>query len=60
MPLLPPIPGPKLHPFRAKPVDIDFIEEIGRGLHSIVFKASLDDSLYALKIVRTTNSVMIL
>ncbi|CAJ2509462.1 Uu.00g144880.m01.CDS01 [Anthostomella pinea] len=52
MKCLPDVPGPKLAPFNAKGKQphIDFIECIGNGLHSLVWKVRIDGKLYALNI----------
>ncbi|KAI1077287.1 kinetochore Sim4 complex subunit FTA2-domain-containing protein [Whalleya microplaca] len=49
---LPLLPGPKLQPFRfrTKVPNIEFVEELGEGKDSTVWKVSIDDSIYALKI----------
>lgn len=50
---LPDVPGPKLYPFDAggEPVEIEYLEELGDGLHSHVWKVRINGGLYALKIV---------
>lgn len=49
---LPLCEGPKLKPFDFKgPQDIEFIEELGYGQHSVVFKVRIRNKLYALKLV---------
>ncbi|KAI1267658.1 kinetochore Sim4 complex subunit FTA2-domain-containing protein [Xylariaceae sp. FL1019] len=49
---LPDVPGPKVFPFDTKgqPLDIEFIEELGSGMHSYVWKVSINGTQYALKI----------
>ncbi|KAI0017099.1 kinetochore Sim4 complex subunit FTA2-domain-containing protein [Xylariomycetidae sp. FL0641] len=49
---LPDVPGPKLYPFDNgdTPVKIDFIEEVGHGLHSLIWKVRINGKEYALKI----------
>ncbi|TPX15765.1 uncharacterized protein E0L32_000099 [Thyridium curvatum] len=48
---LPLCEGPKLKPFDFKgPQDIEFIEELGSGQHSFVFKVRIRNKLYALKL----------
>ncbi|KAH9998178.1 kinetochore Sim4 complex subunit FTA2-domain-containing protein [Xylariaceae sp. FL0662B] len=49
---LPLLPGPKLEPFRFKTNNssIEFIEALGDGVDSTVWKVSIDGSIYALKI----------
>lgn len=57
MPPLPPLPahpGPSLRPFDFKDVKkahIEFLEYIGHGAHSRVYKVRIDGKLYALKVV---------
>ena len=53
MALLPPIRGPKLGRFSTKgAVNITFLEEIGSGTDSVVYKVEISGQIYALKIVR--------
>ncbi|KAI0102547.1 kinetochore Sim4 complex subunit FTA2-domain-containing protein [Nemania sp. FL0031] len=49
---LPDAPGPKLYPFdtSGEPLEIDFLEELGRGIHGIVWKVKMKGNIYALKI----------
>ncbi|KAI0117848.1 kinetochore Sim4 complex subunit FTA2-domain-containing protein [Nemania sp. FL0031] len=49
---LPNVPGPKLHPFdtTSQRLKIDFLEQIGKGLHSFVWKVKIHGEIYALKI----------
>ncbi|KAI1130651.1 kinetochore Sim4 complex subunit FTA2-domain-containing protein [Nemania abortiva] len=49
---LPDIPGPKLYPFNTsgRPLEIDFLEQIGKGAHSFVWKVKINEKIYALKI----------
>ncbi|KAI0141867.1 kinetochore Sim4 complex subunit FTA2-domain-containing protein [Xylariaceae sp. FL1272] len=49
---LPDVIGPKTYPFEpnGKDVQIDFIEEIGKGLHGVVWKVKISNNIYALKI----------
>lgn len=50
---LPQIDGPKLSPFDFHGQQrIDFLEPLGEGTHSIVFKVKILGSTYALKVVR--------
>lgn len=53
---LPNVPGPKLYPFDTgtDPLDLEFIEEIGKGLVSYVWKVRINGNEYALKIVSQT------
>ncbi|KAI1075140.1 kinetochore Sim4 complex subunit FTA2-domain-containing protein [Whalleya microplaca] len=48
----PPVPGPKLNPFNAgsEPLKIEFIEHLGKGDHAHVWKVSINEKIYALKI----------
>ncbi|KAI0146117.1 kinetochore Sim4 complex subunit FTA2-domain-containing protein [Xylariaceae sp. FL1272] len=48
----PDVPGPKVFPFdtQGQPLDIEFIKELGKGLHSYVWKVSINGTTYALKI----------
>lgn len=54
MDYLPPVPGPKLAKFRGKdgPLNIDFIQYLGSGVHAHVWKVCMDGNIYALKMVR--------
>lgn len=57
MSLLPPIPGPKIGPFPLKrPTDLTFLETLGDGLHSAVYKVEISGKLYALKVVSSISS----
>ncbi|KAK9437949.1 hypothetical protein VB005_08954 [Metarhizium brunneum] len=50
---LPQVDGPKLPPFNFQgPQAIKFIEHMGEGLHSHVFKVEILGQLYALKLVK--------
>ncbi|ETS84399.1 hypothetical protein PFICI_02424 [Pestalotiopsis fici W106-1] len=54
---LPPIPGPKLGPFQspngnAGRLEIEFLNELGTGAHSIVWKVKIDGTLFALKLFK--------
>lgn len=50
---LPRCDGPKLESFDFKgPQSIQFLEYLGRGLHSHVIKVKIRGKLYALKLVR--------
>ncbi|EFY84239.1 hypothetical protein MAC_09717 [Metarhizium acridum CQMa 102] len=50
---LPQCPGPKLKPFDfLGPQKIDFLEYLGQGLHSFVFKVEILGNIYALKLFR--------
>lgn len=52
---LPDCDGPKLKPFDFRgPQNIEFLERIGDGLHSYVFKVKILGEVYALKLVRQT------
>lgn len=55
---LPEVPGPKLYPFDTggEPLNLEFIEEIGKGLVSFVWKVRINGSEYALKIVSKSVS----
>lgn len=58
MALLPPIRGPKLGRFSTKgAVNITFLEEIGSGTDSVVYKVEISGQIYALKIVRGMEGV---
>lgn len=51
---LPWLNGPKLEPFRFRDENqrkIRFLDHLGGGLHSEVFRASIDGSIYAVKLV---------
>lgn len=50
---LPVVPGPKLYPFDTggDPLNLEFIEELGKGLVSYVWKVRINGNEYALKIV---------
>jgi len=43
--------GPKLEPFEFKTRRIEFVDFLGKGLHSYVFKVLIDEVVYALKTV---------
>ncbi|KAK8087261.1 hypothetical protein PG994_002235 [Apiospora phragmitis] len=47
------IPEPKLHQFDTggEPLVIDFIEQLGKGVHAFVWKVRINGNIYALKIV---------
>ncbi|KAI1843716.1 hypothetical protein JX265_008458 [Neoarthrinium moseri] len=49
---LPDLPGPKLHPFNHKgsELKIVFLESIDKGGEGVIWKVSIDDKIYALKI----------
>ncbi|KAI1264502.1 kinetochore Sim4 complex subunit FTA2-domain-containing protein [Xylariaceae sp. FL1019] len=49
---LPDVPGPKLAPFdtNGEPLEIEFVKEIGKGSHSLVWEVTINGSNYALKI----------
>jgi hypothetical protein len=53
---LPPMPmcdGPKLDAFDFDgPQEITFLEEVGVGLHGVVYKVEIHGKIYALKLVR--------
>ncbi|OAQ72508.1 kinetochore sim4 complex subunit FTA2 domain-containing protein [Pochonia chlamydosporia 170] len=50
---LPPCEGPKLKPFDFQgPQKIDFLEYLGEGRHSFVFKVQILGRIYALKLFR--------
>ncbi|KAK7991490.1 hypothetical protein PG988_000284 [Apiospora saccharicola] len=55
---LPPVPGPKLAQFRGKdsPLNIDFIQYLGSGVHAHVWKVRIDGKIYALKMFRFGNN----
>lgn len=57
---IPPVPGPKIAPFRYKdwPLNIKFLEPLGDGKDGHVWKISIDTIVYALKVV-CTNSVLV-
>lgn len=49
---LPQCDGPKLDPFKFSGAQaIEFLEHIGEGLHAHVFKVSIHNQIYALKLV---------
>lgn len=51
--------GPKLPPFRFRDDsrrNIAFLDDLGGGLHAEVFKAVIDDSVYAVKLVCLPSS----
>lgn len=51
---LPNCDGPKLNPFDfGGPQDIEFLDYLGSGLHSHVFKVQIRGHTYALKLVRS-------
>jgi predicted Ser/Thr protein kinase len=52
---LPQVDGPKLAPFKSKDgqQNIEFLEYLGWGLHSHVFKVRIEGNYYALKLVRS-------
>lgn len=57
MPSLEPMPdleGPKLGPFTDDLLshDVEFLDLLNGGVHSLVYKTKIDGKLYALKIVR--------
>lgn len=53
---LPLCDGPKLKPFDFQgPQQIEFLEFLGEGLHSYVFKVKIMGTIYALKLVSTIN-----
>lgn len=54
----PPCDGPKLSPFKfhGDVQNIKFLEKIGQGLHSYVFKVEIGNKLYALKLVSKSKS----
>ena len=53
---LPQCEGPKLKPFAFHgPQKIEFLEYLGAGLHSHVFKVKILGSIYALKLVSRTR-----
>ncbi|KAI1264491.1 kinetochore Sim4 complex subunit FTA2-domain-containing protein [Xylariaceae sp. FL1019] len=56
---LPDIIGPKTYPFEpsGKNVEIDFIKELGQGLHGVVWKVKIKDKIYALKIFNWFRSL---
>lgn len=46
--------GPKLNPFDFHgPQNIEFLEFLGRGTHSQVFKIKIQQKLFAIKVVST-------
>ncbi|CAJ2509226.1 Uu.00g142520.m01.CDS01 [Anthostomella pinea] len=49
---LPDVPGSKLYPFntKGKPLNIEYLEELGHGLHGYVWKVRINDQVFALKI----------
>lgn len=53
---LPDVPGPKLYPFNTDGdvFNLEFIEELGKGLVSYVWKVKINNNEYALKIVSKT------
>lgn len=56
---LPWFKGPKLGPFQFRNEaerEIEFLEHLGGGLHAEVFRAVIDGSVYAVKVVRTSFS----
>lgn len=54
---LPPCDGPKLKAFDFRgPQQIKFLECIGGGAHSVVFKVSILGEIYALKVVSGIQS----
>ncbi|KAK8133677.1 hypothetical protein PG984_005689 [Apiospora sp. TS-2023a] len=46
------IPGPKLHKFDTdgEPLVVDFLEELGEGIHAHVWKVRINGGFYALKL----------
>ncbi len=51
---LPTCEGPKMDPFQFRNPSrqkITFIKHLGNGCHAYVFKVSIDDRIYALKLV---------
>lgn len=50
---LPDAPGPKLYPFNTggDALNLEFIDELGKGLVSYVWKVKINNNEYALKIV---------
>lgn len=55
---LPLVDGPKLNPFDFKGVqNIEFLDSLGAGAHSEVFKVKILGELYALKVVRVTSEL---
>lgn len=56
---LPNVPGPKTYPFESgsKQLQIDFINEIGSGLHGVVWKVKINGEIFALKIVSRLESI---
>lgn len=57
---LPRIPGPKLGPYQSpngntgRP-QVKFLEELGQGAHSAVWKVKIDGKLFALKLVKDSR-----
>lgn len=52
---LPTCDGPKLEPFDFKgPQDIEFLEKLGEGMVSHVFKVKILGQVYALKLVSSS------
>ncbi|ETS81993.1 hypothetical protein PFICI_06995 [Pestalotiopsis fici W106-1] len=53
---LPPIPGPRLRPYKSPDgivtPHIEFIQELGQGLHSIVWKVKMNGKAFALKLFK--------
>jgi hypothetical protein len=50
---LPQCEGPKLQPFDFGGMQaIEFLEDLGAGLHAHVFKVAIRGQIYALKLVR--------
>lgn len=54
MTLLPPIPGPKINQFTVDgSIDLVFLQKLGDGSDSSVYKVEISGQVYSLKVVRT-------
>ncbi len=52
MTLLPPIPGPKTKQFVTNgPTDLVFLQKLGGGADSTVYKVQINGQVYSLKVV---------
>lgn len=57
---LPQCPRPKLKPFDFQgPQAIEFIDLLGRGVHSEVYRVKIFGQMYALKLVSLNTSIMV-
>lgn len=53
MSAVPPIPGPKINPFKGDywPLTIEFLDQLGKGEDGHVWKVRIEKEVYALKVV---------